>query len=525
MDWESQRLQILEMHHYWPQLIQRVESYPPSLAVDFRTWSSGLLAKAYLESDAGGEAQRVLLSLLWHGEEAPQDQSQVRIWRAWIIRSYLAQGQIDDAYTAVERFQQDYGAQQSSERLLRARILLMLKRYDEARFLLHKEDQYLEAKALLLLINLRTGKAKPPAVIREARWLGANDNATPVDVYLSWAVVYDAARLSDDQTNRVLSLEHLLVFHSQSEWQGLFDFDADSLWAAYEQLAVDEANAHKVLMGEDEKWLKLAKDNRAENPHITRAIYAHLAISSRDQTYREQALEAFSQEMLSLPSGKALYKHLFLQSRRFGDYRQLPPQTRYILIDLLIGEGDVTTASALLETQLEPPHGEDRIFWQMRSARVLILAGSHQAGIEMLGQIFRENQQISQQNLDRINQVVFDLQTIGEHRAAIEIFNQLLARSNNNRFKRELLFWIADSHMSLGEYEKAALLYIQSANYIVGQEGDLWGQSAQFKAAEALEKAGLLEDARVIYKRLLKSSQDDSQKALLRHKLQQLLLK
>lgn len=524
LDWESQRLQILDMHQYWPAVIERVGTYPDTLPSDFYHWSLALLAKAHLEMGQGTEARGVIFKLLWQGDVS-QDYSQIRIWRSWLIRSYLAEGRVNDAYTAVKRFQQEYGGQQSDERLLRARILLMLERYDEAQFILNQESKYLEAQALLLLIKLHNGQLNSSDVIKEARWLGASDDASAVDVYLSWAVILDAAQRSDDADNRVLSLEHLLIFNTQTEWQGLFDISGDQLWAAYKQLALAEANKKKILMGDDAKWLKLAEKKQNKDPHIARAIYAYLSETSDKEEIRQQAVALLGKAILGLHNGKALYKNLYLGSQRYLDYSNLPEESRYLLIDILISEGDITTASAILAKQLEAPKGSDRLLWQMRSARVLILAGNHQDGIKVLKNAFQENSTMDQVNLDRITQIVFDLQTIGQQQVALEMFGQMFERSSDQRFKRELLFWMADSYMALGEYAQGALYYIQSANYIVGKEGDLWGQSAMFKAAEALEKAGMIEDARVIYLRLLKASVDESQKALLRHKLQQLLLK
>lgn len=524
LEWESQRLEIYDMHGYWPRIIERVGSYPDALPADFLSWSRSLLAKAYLETGDGKTAREVLLSLLWQGEPS-HDAAQIRIWRGWLIRAYLAEGRVDDAYTAVKRFQQDYGAQQSDERLLRARILLMLERYDEAQYLLEKESKYLEAKALMLLVKLRTGAMSPADVIREARWLGASDNASAVDLYLSWAVIHDAAVRSQDYADQVLSLEHLLIYTTHSEWQGLFHFNTDMLWSAYDQLAVDESNKKKILAGEDDKWLELADKRAAKDPHITRAIYAYLSRNATTEQMRTQTVALLADAVLGLHKGNSLYKNLYLGSSQYADLGLLPMETRYRLIDILVSEGDINTASAILATQLEPPAGSDRLLWQMRSARVLILAGKSQQGIDMLRRMFQENKQIDQENLERINQIAFDIQTIGEHQAALEMFQELFHRSKKQSFKRELLFWMADSYMSLGQYEQAALYYIQSANFIVGQEYDLWGQSAMFKAAEALEKAGMTEDARVIYLRLLKASTDDAQKALLRYKLQQLLLK
>ena len=51
---------------------------------------------------------------------------------------------------------------------------------------------------------------------------------------------------------------------------------------------------------------------------------------------------------------------------------------------------------------------------------------------------------------------------------------------------------------------------------------DLWGQSARYRAGEALAKAGLLGDARRVYESLLAITSDPARQSVLRTRLQQL---
>ena len=53
---------------------------------------------------------------------------------------------------------------------------------------------------------------------------------------------------------------------------------------------------------------------------------------------------------------------------------------------------------------------------------------------------------------------------------------------------------------------------------------DLWAQSARFKAADALVKAALYEDAQHAYTELLKITANDARKRVIRQKLQQIQL-
>jgi len=53
---------------------------------------------------------------------------------------------------------------------------------------------------------------------------------------------------------------------------------------------------------------------------------------------------------------------------------------------------------------------------------------------------------------------------------------------------------------------------------------DPWGQTARFFAAESLADAGLVNDARHLYKGLLRVAQDENRKMVLRQRLQHLQL-
>ena len=90
---------------------------------------------------------------------------------------------------------------------------------------------------------------------------------------------------------------------------------------------------------------------------------------------------------------------------------------------------------------------------------------------------------------------------------------------------REILYWIADSYRGLEQYHQAALLYLQSAMLPAPTSMDPWAQTARFNAAESLQLAGLVDDARRIYQELLKVTQDAARRSVLSHKIQQLWLK
>ena len=90
--------------------------------------------------------------------------------------------------------------------------------------------------------------------------------------------------------------------------------------------------------------------------------------------------------------------------------------------------------------------------------------------------------------------------------------------------QREIYYWIAESRSALGEYREAAELYLRSATFENPTGGDMWGQTARYHAAETLGKAGLTQDARLVFQALLKHTADAKQRAVIERSIQQLWL-
>jgi hypothetical protein len=121
-------------------------------------------------------------------------------------------------------------------------------------------------------------------------------------------------------------------------------------------------------------------------------------------------------------------------------------------------------------------------------------------------------------------QVLFDLQTLRRHDAAVHLFRAVGPRLEEPRQAREVLYWEADSHKALGQNEEAARLYLHSASQGDGP-ADPWGMTARFQAAGALAEAGLVSDARALYSDLLRVTREPERRVLLRQRLQQLELR
>jgi tetratricopeptide (TPR) repeat protein len=219
-----------------------------------------------------------------------------------------------------------------------------------------------------------------------------------------------------------------------------------------------------------------------------------------------------------------LLENLFNHSETFSNARDIPAGIRFQLVDLALKSADIEEATRLMSGLNSVPPGTSRLDWQLRQSRVLILGGRYDEGNEVLQGLIGEYTEPNPEATDRILQVLFDVQTVGLHAEAIEHFERLLRLDIEARRRREILFWIADSYRGLEKYEQAALLYLQSAMLPSPEAMDPWAQTARFNAAESLQLAGLVDDARRIYQGLLDVTEDPARRSVLSHKIQQLWL-
>jgi HEPN domain-containing protein len=83
---------------------------------------------------------------------------------------------------------------------------------------------------------------------------------------------------------------------------------------------------------------------------------------------------------------------------------------------------------------------------------------------------------------------------------------------------------MAESSYALTQYANAAMLYLRSAKTEEGSMHDQWALSARLKAAEALVKAALYDDATTVYQQLLKLTGNASRKAMIEQEMQHIYL-
>jgi len=561
MRWERERIQIYASTQDWASLVQRLAHLPPKLPADFVRWARTQQAQAYLAQGDAQAARRVLRRLVWSGGRP--DAKWLAHWRHLIIRSYLEQGRSQDAYTALQRYQQDYGEGTRADILLRARILLGLGRPGDAARLLARrgaaspKDKDPEGAMLYGLARLRSGQLTPRQALgkalhqarstdkqakAKAKHKGhagagrAKRGPAPL-VAQQWAVVAEAARRAGDRATRAYALEHVIsAARRQPLPTGLFSLNADSLWDAYHDYAVQLGNRAHFLIGDDKRWFAAADKARKKTPVRARSLYALLMLHGQDAESRARAAKDFVATLKPGPGDDALLTALFLHApRHFPKVAKVPLPVRYALVDIGLKHSDIDLASRVMATIDRPPKDTDAFMWELRRARIFVYGGQPERGAKVLGALLNEPTpggddtmamaSIDKEQMEHLLQVIFDLQTLGENDTAIGLFKLALRRSPDVQLSREILYWMGDSRKAQGKYVEAARLYLKSAMYGGSKAGDPWGQTARYQAAGALAKAGLRQDARDLYRQLLAVTTDPARRAVLTHDMQQLWLK
>lgn len=518
--WEQARLAFYVQHEQWRALLDHIDSLSPAIPDGIRIEAETYRATALLAMNRPAESRAVLRSLIWRQARTAE---QINNWRQLIIRSYLHEGSANSANTAMLRYEQDYGKVDTNGLLLRGRVLLLAGRDKDAAELLEKKKG-VAVRAVYLLAALRSAHMSASNVLKESQKVLKNKKLGVSDRLRFLAVLAEAAAVEHNSGQRISAIEEMYALSRKLDIdEGLFKFDDDMLWKAYTQQALHIANEKQLLVGDDAAWLKETESYK-KDPQRQRAMYAWLASNAANEKVRNQSHQALVKSLQQRPNGLEVIRHLY-RSAINDKINTVPPVVGYVLIDQALSESDIKLASSLLGELVAPPEGIDPMLWHLRRARVFVLAGDYDSGVKVLYRLLSAKNDFNKQQTDRFMQVLFDLQTVGRHGEAYDVFSRLYEQSTDPQLRREILYWMADSRVASKEYKAASQLYLQSARSPLGDDGlDLWGQSAYYQAAEALAKAGFIQDARNLYERLLEKSTDPARRAVLSRQLQQLLL-
>lgn len=535
VDWysfEYKRIVLLSRLEHWDKLIERIQwlfatAIPEKqITQRIRSWFETQQVMAKIQLKQSEQALVQLQKMLWNAKPEDTNAALPALWRRLIIRSYLQLQLDDDARKALVKYEQDYGTDEADVDwlLLQAQILLKTKRPQQAMQLLAKiSSEETDALSLIAQLQYQPQNAKQinqqmreqldgQVISRSARWSYSY-------------VAYQAAKILHDEPEQIFNLEAILSLGVEHPmFDDAYKVTADDLWALYNKQGLMIANDNALLFGNDKQWLDFSNKLIKKSPEKALSLNAALVLHTDDFATKQLQHKTIVEILELRKNGLELINQLYLHSDKVSNVNVLPDEVRYRLVDYALTEGDYSDAATLMASLEEPPQGKSLFDWRMRKARVLILQGQYPQSEKLIRDTFAEKPSITHAELDRYIQVVFDFQTVQQHEAALRLFNLISLGSLDEKLKRELAFWKAESYFTLNRYDQAALYYLESARAVADGNDDLWAQSARFKAAQSLVLAGIYDDAKKVYQELLIITASDSRKAIISQNLQKIRL-
>lgn len=515
-DRQLKRWQLLEQQGEYEELHQQL-------------WRAFLDDEGLARSEVG---IRLASSILKHGSpsEARDVYRRLLVWpdlregvirqaRYGIIQTFFAQEYFDDASLAAHTFETAYRPDQPSWKLLKAQIAISLDEPNQA-------------------ITSLSGIMSPTADLWRtfARWLNSDLSdsdalhqlglvSIPSDnrnlKVLREAIIIRIADSSEYAELRARGIEFLI--ESEAKVPSFFNFDLKrSLLTAYFDIAENVLKNRGIDKTERDRAWGLVLYGKSIDILHRRALGIFLNRESNDSEESPMSYEWLVNNCAE-DSSDFLLSVFFGEEGLLEKFQNLDDGVLILLVDRALRQSDVTLAANLQSKIDSPPPGINIDAWTLRSARIQVLGGKPAIGASQLAAWFSTVDQLSLGSLDRAMQIVFDLQFLGEHEIAIQLFKQMAHLIRTEEQKKELFYWMAQSWAGLGDYPRAAVYYLESAS-LTGESDLLWRQSALYKAGQSLEDAEYYSDAKKVYKMLLGNSSDPKMLAKLQYRLAQIQL-
>lgn len=514
--WERVRIEIYQSLGDWHAVVERVADLPSAAPLELRAWALVQAAEARLALGDGPAARDLLRQRLQLSAQVDDSSA----WRqvGWLmIRSFVIEGRLGQAMSMMQarRVQYPDAPDRRLDRL-QARIALLQQDPGQA-FDLLKDTDSPRLAALKWLAGLRAGQLEPAAVMQLCQDFAVTGHS-PADRRAVFIVAAEAALDMDDAAARIDLLEQAVTLSATArDSRPPFALNPDDVWQALLGLGQTLGRQQAIGAGDTTRWLAAASE--ARQPVAAQALLAVVAFGDSQPDLRAQAQAQLADALLAQPRGAELLRQLYLHSQRFPALTAVPAPARYRLARQAVDDGDMVLAARVLATLDQPPPGGNAASWQLERAQAFILAGDAEAGVAAIDALLASAETFS---FERLEPSLFALQAAGRHRDAIRFFNTLLSREPPPAVRQKLLYWLGDSYDQLGEHATAAKLYLQSATALDAAAMDRWARSARYQAGGALAKAGLTDDARRVYQRLLNASADPARRAALRQKIAEL---
>ena len=532
LNWERQLWKLYRIRGNWQGLYQRTRQIPPAFPQRIRKEARVQAINALIALNDGKKARTLVRQQLFSSDLL---EFEIRAFRKLLIKSYLVDDLLIDASIAMNNYQADFHSATEDELLLMAKVYLK-RNYPDAATSLLSSIKPPSAQLLRIFAGLKNQSLQPSRAISDAKKLFAEleprSDHNALKAYQILAVIIYAKHSSDNPLPAVDELEQYLsaVGEGISEVDDIYPrYSAADLLAAYKATALGETIQATLLNDSNVGWLDYVSRLPSSAVAQKKAIYGFLLQNRQNDSVKHLQAGLFRRQLNDLfvtsliQSARIdIISQLYGAGKPFGAL-SLSGNVGIELSDVALAAGNIQLAAEINRVLTEIPPGMERIDWLLRTVRISIIAGDYDKGYNDLMRWIGEFEQLESAQIDRILQPVFDLQTANQHNLSLQLLHEVNSRSQSDRHKREIAYWIAESYQATRQYIKAADYFLFSA--LQENNGfDPWGEAARYKASEALLAANLVADARVLIEDLLARAATTSRKTKLQQKLQQLWL-
>ncbi|MEK9785708.1 MAG: hypothetical protein VW546_06845 [Gammaproteobacteria bacterium] len=469
-----------------------------------------------LEHGGADDALKVFQEMLATPE---LDAGSVRQARLGIIEGFLATDDVERADAAALDFQNDYEPKEPSWIVLQAR--LALRQDDPARAAEMLQDApSVSTRLWLIFSEWRSLTIEAPVALSRlgAIPIPAESETLERTRTAMVAVIADQPSLA---ATRVNALERLIEWTEELDPLLALDLP-QALLAAYGHIAhtviqdwgMNSSSAESLWQALWQRGDLSALEERALAVNL---IWTGLYPSTPVSGYGWLIRHCLSHQKFEL------IQMFFGDRGVLANYEALDDGALLILMDEALRNTDFALAAELQRLIRKRPDTIDLGAWVVRTARIQVLGGYPELGADQLDRWLSSLKEISPGSLDRVMQIMFDLQFLEQHELAIKLFQSASRLIRTADQKRELFYWMGQSWLGMGEPARAAAYFLESAS-LSGPNAVLWRRSALYQAGLALEAAMFFDDAVRVYQQLLSGTNDAKLQAKLQYRLAQIQL-
>lgn len=516
--WEELFFELSSQLQAWDKIIRRADEVSQAEIYSLAQ-THAIRAEIYLHQyDSAIKRIRNLIL------QRPEDRSLIIDLRALVAQIFVEEGHLADAEIALTLFDRDYRPSAPEWEHRYVRVLFLSDRYNDA-FSRLAPLQTLESQLLELYGQYRTQAIGPAEVVLRGLEIEPQYSAQPALHAELWGLINLAAQSYKDFEMQTIAIESGLAVNYKltSKWEHLPVVplvSEQTLLDAYDQFATVIGNDIGLIIGDDASWYQLAQEFEITSSTTARALHAYLARHAYTEASRERSTQALA-NLLFEAGLYELLDLLFVRTNLF-DISKVSEETKTRLANAALREKEYGKALKVINVMPEPQDADALESWRLTQARIAIAIEDYDKSETLLTELI-EHLPLNppQDSIDRIVQVIFDLQDREQHKLAVQIFIYLFNQASENQSKREILRWISESYSASGDYPKASEHLLQSA-MLGGNWDDEWGLSARLQAADEMVRAGFIGDARVIFTQLHEDTIDPRNRSLIANRLNNL---